>query len=121
MKRILATAALAVDPANADLTAYGIRNTTVDTPFTLDASFGGKLPLTLDTADVPSPEARIFTNALVTVNTTAAATVRDMIENPSPWRGTGYVSRVIEVPDATVGTVTFALESRFKGTCLLIR
>lgn len=112
---------LAFDPANADLTAYGIRNTTVDTPFTLDASFGGKLPLTLDTADGPSPEARIFTNALVTVNTTAAATVRDMIENPSPWRGTGYVSRVIEVPDATAGTVTFALESRFKGTCLLIR
>ena len=112
---------LAFDPANADLTTYGIRNTTVDTPFTLDASFGGKLPLTLDTAGAPLPEARLFTNALVTVNTTAAATVRDMIENPSPWRGTGYVSRVIEVPDATAGTVTFALESRFKGTCLLIR
>ena len=29
------------DPANADLTNYGIRNTAVDTPFTLDASFGG--------------------------------------------------------------------------------
>ena len=112
---------LAVDPANADLTAYGIRNITVDTPFTLDASFGGKLPLTLDTAGVPLPEARLFTNALVTVNTTAAATVRDMIGNPKPWRGTGYVSRVIEVPDATAGTVTFALESRFKGTSLLIR
>ena len=67
------------------------------------------------------PEARLFTNALITVNTTAAATVRDMIENPNPWRGTGYVSRVIEVSDATAGTVTFALESRFKGTCLLIR
>jgi len=44
-----------------------------------------------------------------------------MIENPRPWPGTGYVSCVIEVTDATAGTVTFALESRFKGTCMLIR
>ena len=111
---------LAIDPANADLTAYGIRNTTVDTPFTLDASFGGKLPLTLDTAGVASPDSRMITNALVTVKSTSAAAVGAMLSAVKPWRNYGYASTVVSRANAD-DTTTLLLVSKFKGMTFYLR
>ena len=111
---------LAIDPANADLTAYGIRNTTVDTPFTLDASFGGKLPLTLDTAGVTPPDSRMITNALVTVKSTSAAAVGAMLSAVKPWRNYGYASTVVSRANGD-GTTTLLLVSKFSGMKIYLR
>ena len=111
---------LAIDPANADLTEYGIRNTSVDTPFTLDASFGGKLPLTLDTAGVTPPDSRMITNALVTVKSTSAAAVGAMLSAVKPWRNYGYVSTVVSRANAD-DTTTLLLVSKFSGMKIYLR
>ena len=116
-----ATLKLAIDPANADLTAYGIRNTTVDTPFTLDASFGGKLPLTLDTAGaVPAADCPVLTNALVTVKSTSAEAVAEMLPVLRPWSNYGYASTVVPRANAD-DTTTLLLVSKFKGMTLYLR
>ena len=110
---------LAVDFDNADLTNYGIRNTSVDTPFTLDASFGGKLPLTLDTTGVVLPEnsSRVV-NALVTVKSASADAVRAMLPKLKPWR---KLSSEIVTRVNGDNTTTFLLESKFTGMTILFR
>jgi hypothetical protein len=111
---------LALDPDNADLTQYGIRNTTVDTPFTLDASLGGKLPLTLDTASAEPTDCLVMTNALVTVKSTSAAAVGAMLSAVKPWRNCGYVSTVVSRTNAD-DTTTLLLVSKFSGMKIYLR
>ena len=110
------------DPANADLTNYGIRNTTVDTPFTLDASFGGKLPLTLSTEGYVVPEnCHALTNALVTVKDTSAAAVRAMLPALRPWKPYGLTSTVVPRANPGENTTTFLLVSKHSGCTVIIR
>ena len=112
---------LAIDPANEDLTEYGIRNTTVDTPFTLTGGLGGKLPLTLDTADaVPAEGCRVMTNALMTVRSTSAYAVGEMLSAVKPWRGYGYASKVVPRENGD-DTTTLLLVSKFCGATLYVR
>jgi len=112
---------LAIDPANADLTQYGIRNMAVDTPFTLDASFGGKLPLTLDTAGaVPVADCAEMTNALVTVKSSSAEAVGAMLSAVKPWRNYGYASTVVSRANGD-GTTTLLLVSKFSGLKIYLR
>jgi hypothetical protein len=113
---------LAVDPSNADLTDYGIRNTTVDTPFTLAASFGGKLPLTLATEDYVLPEdCHAITNALVTVKDSSAAAVRAMLPNMHPWKPSGLTSSVVARANPGENTTTFLLVSKVSGLAIIFR
>ena len=113
---------LAVDPSNADLTQYGIRNTTVDTPFTLDSSFGGKLPLTLDTEGVVLPEnCNAVTNALVTVKNSSAGVVSAMLPSLRPWRSSGFASTIVPRVNEGENTTTFLLVSRTSGMTIVIR
>ena len=114
---------LAIDPSNADLTAYGIRNTTVDTPFTLAASFGGKLPLTLATEDYVLPEdCHALTNALVTVKDSSAAAVHAMLPNMHPWKqSSGLTSTVVERANPGEKTTTFLLVSKHTGVVIIFR
>lgn len=113
---------LAIDPSNADLTAYGIRNTTVDTPFTLAASFGGKLPLTLATEDYVLPEdCHALTNALVTVKDSSAAAVRAMLPNMHPWKPSGLTSSVVSRANPGESTTTFLLVSKGSGLTVIFR
>ena len=110
------------DPANADLTNYGIRNTAVDTPFTLDASFGGKLPLTLSTDGYVVPEnCHALTNALVTVKDTSAAAVRAMLSALRPWKPYGLTSTVVPRANPGENTTTFLLVSKHSGCTVIIR
>ena len=116
-----ATLQLALDPANADLTAYGIRNTAVDTPFALDASFGGKLPLTLDNAAAEIPAGcTMMTNALVTVKSTSAAIVAEMLSAVKPWRAYGFKSTLVARENAD-DTTTLLLVSKALGTSIYVR
>ena len=109
---------LVLDPDDADLMRYGIRNTAVDAPFALDASFGGKLPLTVDATAVPPPDGVMLTNGIVTVNATAAQTVGGMLPDFGRlWSG---VSTKL-VPIEEDGMVTFALVSKRIGTMFCIR
>ena len=111
---------LAIDPSNADLTAYGIRNTTVDTPFTLAASFGGKLPLTLATEDFTVPEnCHALTNALVTVKDSSAAAVRAMLPSLRPWKPYGLTSTVVARANPGENTTTFLLVSKHTGLTII--
>ena len=113
---------LAIDPSNADLMAYGIRNTTVDTPFTLAASFGGKLPLTLATEDFTVPEdCHALTNALVTVKDSSAAAVRAMLPSLRPWKPYGLTSMVVPRANPGENTTTFLLVSKHTGVTIIFR
>lgn len=112
---------LALDPGNADLARYGIRNTSVDEPFVLHESFGGKLPLTLDAAKLVLPvRGNALTNALVTVKSSAAASVRGMLPVLHPLRNDGLVSS-LETRENGDGSTTFYLVSAFKGLSICIR
>ena len=111
---------LVFDSANADLVKYGIRNVTVDAPFSLDASFGGKLPFSVDASSALPPEpGTVVTNGLITVKNSAAESVRSMLQVKRPWKNIS--SKLIELGDAETGTTTFALESRFVGTVISVR
>ena len=112
---------LAMDPENADLVKYGICNTSVSNPFILHDSFEGKLPLSLDTAKLSPPvRGNMLTNALVTVRSSIAAHIREMLPVLHPLRDDGLVS-VLEMRDNNDGTTTFYLVSGYKGLCISIR
>ena len=109
---------LVLDPDDADLMKYGIRNTTADAPFTLDASFGGKLPLTVDANAVPPPTGgKVFTNGVITVNSTAATAIAPMLAVRRPWAG--VASKMVPIEED--GMVTFALVSKRVGTVFCFR
>ena len=94
----------------------------MDTPFTLDASFGGKLPLTLSTEGYVVPEnCHALTNALVTVKDTSAAAVRAMLPALRPWKPYGLTSTVVPRANPGENTTTFLLVSKHSGCTVIIR
>ena len=100
---------------------YGIRNTTVDTPFTLDPSFGGKMPLTVDVSAVPPPaNGAVATNGIITVKSTAAEAVGEMLAGfGRVWKGAGVSSRIVPIQDGA--TTTFAAISKRTGVVFTLR
>lgn len=112
---------LVLDPDDADLMKYGIRNTAVDAPFTLDASFGGKMPLTVDVSAVPPPaNGAVATNGIITVKSTAAEAVGDMLAGfGRVWKGAGVSSRIVPIQDGA--TTTFAAISKRVGVVFSLR
>lgn len=115
------TLSLVLDPENGDLSTYGIRNVTTDTPFVLAEALGGRLPITLDASAVAAPTGgEVRTNALLTVNATAAASVRPMLSRlPRTWPE--FSQRIIERTDEMTGNVTFSVVNFRCGFRLEIR
>lgn len=100
---------LAVDPENAELFEYGIRNTSTDAPFALDESFDGKLPLSLDWAKVAKSDAPM-TVGLVTVKKELQDTALAMMPSlRPPWTGISYELVTI---DRGADEVTVAMKVR---------
>ena len=112
---------LKIDPANADLTKYGILNAKTATPFTLGAGHGGKLPLSLDTTAYPVPTRRSLTVGLVTVTNTVATVeaVRAMMPTGTLYEGIGNL--IVERENVGEGTVTFALELKDRCTTIVFK
>ena len=111
---------LVLDSGNADLTKYGIRNTSVDVPFTLDESFGGKLPITVDASAVQAPvHGVVYTNGIITVKSSVAESIGAMLEIGRIW--SGCQSKMLKIEDTELRVTTFAIESRHVGTILSIR
>ena len=100
---------LAVDPENAELFEYGIRNTSTDAPFALDESFGGKMPLSIDWSKVAKSDAPM-TVGLVTVKKELQDTALAMMPSlRPPWTGISYELVTI---DRDADAVTVALKVR---------
>ena len=111
---------LVLDSANADLMKYGLRNTSVDVPFTLDGSFEGKLPISVDASAVLAPVSGVvYTNGIITVKSSVAESVGSMLAIGRIW--SGCPSKMLKIEDAELGITTFAIESRHVGTILSIR
>ena len=74
---------LDINPGDADLRAYGLRNVKATTPF---AASAGTIPVTFD---VPEGfvSTQSFTNGVVTVSSANAQTVRDMLSISKPAIG----------------------------------
>ena len=115
------TLKLKIDPANADLTKYGILNAKTDTPFTLGAGHGGKLPLALDTTAFPCMEEMSRTFGLVTVTNTAVAAVRAMMPTGKIRLYPGVHNTIVERANDGEGTVTFELQLDRLGMMLIYR
>ena len=107
---------IALDPANAALCATGIDLSALDEPIELDASFGGKLPLTV--VNVGAKEN--FTAAILTCSAVAADAVRAML--PTTVSLKGFVPAAVqERTDPTTGAVTFFVELVRPGKLILIK
>ena len=113
--------ALVLDPDEGDLSNYGIRNVTTDEPFVLADALDGRLPIALDASGVSAPaENEVRTNALLTVNATAASSVRSMLKRlPRTWAG--FSQRIVERRNETTGDVTFSVVNFHSGFVLTIR
>ena len=112
--------ALRVDLEDEDLTRYGMMFTKEGTAFDLASSFGGKLPLTLETASEVPLNATI---GIVTVPTGSAletAVLAALPESfPKLWPKTRQTR--ITVVDAESGLTTIALKVTPAGATILIR
>lgn len=108
---------LAVDPSDATLSRYGIRNVKTDMPFSLPEGVT-ELPLTLHTNGMSVASA--FSVGVLTVSPNAAGTVRAMLPAFSnPFRG--YRMEPTETTDAETGEVTFGLAFVKRGTTICVR
>ena len=112
---------LRADPSNADLTRYGIKLTKTGTALNLDSSFGGVLPLTVETsAEVP---ANPVTIGIVTVPTGSELATAVLGTLPSSfakiWPGTRQ--SLVTVADAETGLTTIGLKVTNNGTTLYVR
>ena len=91
---------LDINPDDADLRTYGLRNTKAETPFIAPAS--GKIPVSFDVPEDFKPQSR-FQIGLATVPTAAAETVRGMLEVKRPKIGCALsISVVPDGDDATI-------------------
>ncbi len=109
---------IVLDPDNADLVKYGIRNVTAATPFSVMG--GGKLNFSVDCSGVPTPVAGgVVTNALLTVSDAAVWDLRTIMPiRLQIWDE--LCSKVTPVSNGD-GTTTFIVESGHFGFVLHIR
>lgn len=114
--------AICVSTNDSEFLSFGLRNTKWDSPFTL-AEGMEKLPLSFDVSEFPDEEFRKIKSlriGLLTVKSSAAAAVRAMLPlNLKPYhccRG-----KVVEIPRADTGSVTFALDTSLVGMTIVLR
>ena len=111
---------LRVDLDDEDLTRQGIRLTKEGTSISLNSSFGGKLPLSLETSSELTHSATV---GIVTVPTGSAietAVLTALPESfPKVWPKTRQ--KLITVVDAESGLTTIALKVTPAGATILIR
>ena len=111
---------LRVDLDDADLTRYGIMVTKEGAALNLASSFGGKLPLTLETASEVPLNATI---GIVTVPTGSAleTAVLDALPESFPKLWPKTHQKRITVVDAGTGLTTIALKVTAVGTAFYLR
>ena len=111
---------LRVDLDDDDLTRQGIRLTKEGTSLSLDSSFGGKLPLSLETSSELTHSATV---GLVTVPTGSAieTTVLAALPESFPKLWPKTRQNQITVVDAESGLTTIALRVTPAGATILIR
>ena len=105
--------ALRTNAADANLRRYGIKMTEGGSSLTLDPSFGGVLPISVETDDPPPANSTQATYVgLVTVPDSKAAAVRAMLPRfPRIWAE--VAQRSVEISED--GCTTFALQAKIKG------
>jgi hypothetical protein len=106
---------LDIDPQDADLRAYGLRNTKAATPFVAPA--GGTIPVTFDVPEGFVPNLP-FTLGVVTVPTSIATTVRDMLSITKPAM-TNCKLFIDLLPDGGETTITATFKT--VGAMMVIR
>jgi hypothetical protein len=118
--RIAAKASLmlSVDQENAELLEYGIRNTSTATPFALDESFGGKLPLSIDWSNVSKSDAPITVGLVTVKKELKDAALAMMPSLRPPWTA---ISCELVTIDRENGSVTIALKVRPHYMRIIIR
>ena len=111
---------LRVDLDDEDLTRQGIRLTKEGTSLSLDSSFGGKLPLTLETSSELTHSATV---GIVTVPTGSAIETAVLAALPESFPKLWPMTRqkLITVVDAESGLTTIALRVTPAGATILIR
>ena len=111
---------LRVDLDDDDLTRQGIRLTKDGTSLSLDSSFGGKLPLSLETSSELTHSATV---GLVTVPTGSAIETAVLAALPESFPKLWPMTRqkLITVVDAESGLTTIALRVTPVGTSLYLR
>ena len=111
---------LAVDPGNADLVRYGIRNVKTATPF---ASEAGLLPLALEASDEAKTavKGRGFRLGLLTVSASATNAVSALVPKTvrTPFSSAPFA--VVEVLDDDNGWVTYAVDVVPQGMTIVFR
>ena len=103
---------LDIDPQDADLRTYGLRNTKAATPFT---AAGGTIPVSFDVPDGFAPS-QPFTLGIVTVPTAIAADVRNLLAVARP-RGLRMEIDAVQDGDDTTIRATLAGSS----FCVIVR
>lgn len=106
--------------SDAVFAAKGADVSALDTPFTLDASFGGKIPFA-DTPKAERPVAPYGTveYGIITVKATSAGAVREMLpDNPPRHFAKGHLSWTEKTVD---GLTTFGVRQFRGGCCLLFK
>ena len=95
---------LDINPGDADLRTYGLRNTKAVTPFVAPA--GGKIPVSFDVPEGFKPQDQ-FQIGLATVPTAVAESVRGMLDVKRPKIGCTVSISVVTVGDAATIMATF--------------
>ena len=108
------------DLTDADLTAKGLDLSGIDTPITLDAAFGGKIPFAEPAAaDRPEAPFGVTEYGLLTVKATAAEAVRAMLSTTPPRYFAGGTLAWTEA--STEDSVTFGVRCMRHATRIYLR
>ena len=111
---------LAVDPGNADLVRYGIRNVKTATPFTSEA---GLLPLALEASDEAKAavKGRGFRLGLLTVSASATNAVSALVPKTVRTPFSSAPFDVVEVLDDDNGWITYAIDFVPQGMTIIFK
>jgi hypothetical protein len=113
---------LEVNPADADMKAYGIRMENASQPFVL-AEGMEKLPMSLRAAGAITNNELAFDCAILTVRNDSAIAerVRSVLPESLDAVFPRYNQKLIEIVDAEKGTLTFALRFVKRGVRIVVR
>jgi hypothetical protein len=113
---------LEVNPADADMKAYGIRMENASQPFVL-AEGMEKLPMSLRAAGAITNNELAFDCAILTVRNDSAIAeqMRSVLPESLDAVFPRYNQKLIEIVDAEKGTLTFALRFVKRGVRIVVR
>lgn len=104
---------LDIDPQDADLRAYGLRNTKAATPFTAN---GGTIPVSFDVPADFASSSQPFTLGIVTVPTAIAGDVRNLLAVERPR---GFRMEIDTAQDGDDTTIRATLSR--SGFCVIVQ